>query len=142
MSLVPRGNFFDIDRFFDDIWAPGRQESSPVGSFFAPRVDIMEHDDHYEITAEIPGIKKEDIHISLENGVLRIEAETNQEEKEEKEGKVIRQERRYGKYVRSFDLGNSVHQEDIKAAFEDGILKLTAPKVAEEVPQQRQFDIQ
>lgn len=142
MSLIPRGHFFDIDRFFDDMWTPGRQESSPVESFFSPRVDIVEQGDHYEITAEIPGIKKEDIHISLENGVLRIEAETTQEEKKEEEGKVIRQERRYGKYMRSFDLGNNVHQEDIKASFEDGVLKLTAPKVAEEVSQQRRIEIQ
>ncbi|HEB26951.1 MAG TPA: Hsp20 family protein [Porticoccus sp.] len=55
-----------------------------------------------------PVIKKGNVHISLENGVHRIEAETSQEEKEDKEGKVIHQERRYGKYVRSFDLGNSV----------------------------------
>ena len=102
----------------------------------------MEHDGHYEITTGIPVITKGNVHISLENDVHRIEAETSQEEKEDKEGKVIHQERRYGKYVRSFDLGNSVHQEDIKAAFEDGILKLTAPKVAEDVTQQRRIDIQ
>ncbi len=142
MTLIPRGSFFDIDRFSDVFWAPVRREDSPVGSFFAPHVDIVEHNDHYEITAEMPGLKKEDIKITLEDGLLRLEAETRQEEKEEKEGKVIRQERRYGKYIRSFDLGSSVHQEDIKASFEDGILKLTAPKVAEEVPQQRQIDIQ
>jgi HSP20 family protein len=90
----------------------------------------------------MPGMKKEDIHITLENGVLRLEAETSQEDKEEKDGKVIRQERRYGKYMRSFDLGNNIHEEDINASFEDGVLTLTAPKVAEQVPQQRKIDIQ
>jgi HSP20 family protein len=142
MTLIPRGNFFDMDRFVDDFWSPTRTQMSAKGSFFAPHVDIVERDDHYEITAEIPGIKKEDIKITLDNGVLRLEAENHMEKKEEKEGKVIRQERRYGKYMRSFDLGGNIHEEDIKATFEDGILKLTAPKVAEQVPQQRQIDIQ
>ncbi len=131
----------DLDRFFDDFWAPVKRETSPVNDFFAPRVDILEHDDHYEITAEMPGINKDDIHVTLEAGVLTLEAETTQEEKEEKEGKVIRQERRYGKYLRRFNLGDSVHDEDIKAAFEDGILKLTAPKLVDETPQLRRIDI-
>lgn len=142
MALIPKGSFFDIDRFVDDFWSPARTDMSAEGSFFAPHVDIVDRDDHYEITAEMPGIKKENIHITLENGVLRLEAETSHEEKEEKEGKVLRQERRYGKYMRSFDLGNNVHEEDINASFEDGVLKLTAPKVADEVPQQRRIDIQ
>lgn len=142
MTLIPRGSFFDIDRFTDDLWAPARRKDSNMGAFFSPHVDIVEHDDHYEITAEMPGLKKEDIQITLEDGLLKLEAETKQEDKEEKDGKVIRQERRYGKYMRSFDLGDGVHKEDIKASFEDGILKLTAPKVAKEVPKQRRIDIQ
>lgn len=141
MSLILRGRFFDIDRFVDDFWAP-RALGSPKSSFFSPHVDVVECDDHYEITAEMPGIKKEDIHITLENGVLRLEAETSHEEKEEKEGKIIRQERRYGKYMRSFDLGSSFHEEDIKASFEDGVLKLTAPKAAEKAPEQHEIIIQ
>ncbi len=142
MKLIPRSRFFDVDPFTDDFWAPLRRSQSSMNSFFSPQVDIVEHDDHYEISAEMPGLKKEDIQITLEDGLLRLEAETKQEDKEEKEGKIIRQERRYGKYMRSFDLGKNVHKEDIKASFEDGILKLTAPKVAEEVPQQRRIDIQ
>jgi len=141
MSLVPAKQLFDIDRFFDDFWAPVSRETSPVNDFFAPRVDIVERDDHYEITAELPGINKDDIHVTLENGVLTIEAETSQEAKEEKDGKVIRQERRYGKYLRRFNLSDNVHEEDIKATFDDGILKLTAPKAAEEKPQQKRIEI-
>lgn len=143
MTLIPRGSFFDIDRFVDDFWAPSSRVQDNTGNtFFAPHVDIVERDNHYEITAEMPGMKKEDIHITLENGVLRLEAETSHEEKEEKEGKIIRQERRYGKYMRSFDLGNSFHEEDIKASFEDGVLKLTAPKAAEKAPEQHEIIIQ
>lgn len=142
MTLIPRSNLFNIDRFADDFWAPIRTQNSAENTFFAPHVDIVERDDHYEITAEMPGIKKEDIHITLEKGVLQLEAESTMEKKEEKEGKIIRQERRYGKYMRSFDLGNNIHEEDINASFDDGVLKLTAPKVVEKEPQQRRIDIQ
>lgn len=141
MTLIPRGNFLDIDRFFDDFWTPVKRDAGEVGSFFAPRVDIEEHDNHYEITAEIPGIKKDDVHVHLEDGVLSIEAEHKQEDKEEKEGKLIRQERRYGKYMRSFNLGGNIQEKDISASFEDGILTLKAPKAVEEVPKARRINI-
>ena len=104
-------------------------------------MDIRENGDHYEITAELPGVKKEDIHLHLEDGILTIDAETKQEDKQEKEGKVIRQERRYGKYSRSFSLGDSVHQEDIKAGFDNGVLKITALKVSQSAPLRRTIDI-
>ncbi|MAT50093.1 MAG: heat-shock protein Hsp20 [Porticoccaceae bacterium] len=141
MSLIPRGSFFDVDKFFDDFWSPATQRGSNVGAFFTPRVDIKEHDGHYEISAELPGVKKEDLHITLEEGILTIEAESRQESKEEKEGRVIRQERRYGKFTRSFNLGGNVSEEDISANFDNGILTITAPKVPEVTPQQRRIEV-
>ncbi len=131
MSLIPRGSFFDSDRFVDDFWAPLRREGEATSAFFAPRVDIKDKDDHFEITAELPGVAKDDIHLTLADGVLTLEAETRQEDKEEKDGKIIRQERRYGKLMRSFNLGSEVHEEDISADFKDGVLTLKAPKRAE-----------
>ena len=141
MSLIPRGSFLDADRFLNDFWAPVSRESESAGSFFAPRVDISETDNHYEISAELPGIKKEDIHVTLADGVLTLEAETSQEEKEEKEGRIIRQERRYGKYLRSFNLGGDVQESDISASFKDGVLVLKAPKLKEVEPKQRRISI-
>mgnify|MGYP003384105550 CR=1 FL=1 len=138
MTLVPRGNFFDIDRAFDNFWSPAKQLETPESGFFSPRVDIKELDNCYEITAELPGVKKNDIHVTLEDGVLSISAETCSEEKEEDKGRVIRQERRYGKYLRSFTLGNNIHEEDISADFTDGVLKLKAP---DDVPQKRRISI-
>lgn len=140
MSLVPRNSMFDIDRFFNDVWAPTTEESRG-STFFAPRVDIKEKKDHYEITAELPGVKKEDIQIHVRDGILTLEAETLQEDKEEKEGKLIRQERRYGKFMRSFNLGSDVQESDIKAAFADGILTLEAPKVIEQPPERRRIEV-
>lgn len=139
MSLIPRNNLFDIDRFFNDSW-PQAVESQ-TGTFFAPRVDIKDIDDHYEITAELPGVAREDIHVHVKDGVLTLEAETSREDKEEKEGKVIRQERRYGKFMRSFNLGADVEEADIKASFTDGILKLQAPKQVEKPIERRRIEI-
>ena len=141
MSLIQRNNPFDLDRFFDNFLAPA-SNNNEMGSFFAPRVDIRDKDDHYEITAELPGVNKEDIHVHVKDGVLTLEAESSQNQQEEKEGRVIRQERRYGRYLRSFDLGGDVHDDDINAAFKDGVLTLTAPKVKQEEPQPRRIEIQ
>ena len=85
MTLIPRGNFFDIDRVFDHLWPPTSRGETVEGGFFAPRVDIKELQQHYEITAELPGVEKDDVHISLEDGVLSITAEIEREDKEEKE---------------------------------------------------------
>ena len=139
MSLIPRSSLFDIDRFFGDAW-PQLYEPQGVG-FFSPRVDIKETDDHYEITAELPGMTKDDIQVHVRDGILTLEAESSQEDKEEKDGKVIRQERRYGKYMRSLNLGADVREEDIKASFKDGVLKLEAPKLEPRVPERRRISI-
>ena len=138
MALVPRRNMFDVDRFFDDFWAPSSE--SQAGTFFAPRVDIREADGHYEITAELPGVDRDDIHVHVKDGILTLEAETTQEDKEEKEGKVIRQERRYGKFMRSFNLGNDVHEADIKASFKDGVLEVRIPRVERSKPRKIAVD--
>jgi len=140
MALVPRRNLIDVDRFFDDFWSPSAD--SHAGTFFAPRVDIREADGHYEITAELPGVAKDDIHVHVKDGILILEAEASQEDKEENEGKVIRQERHYGKFLRSFNLGPDVHEQDIKASFNNGVLKLEAPKLVAQPPERRRIKVQ
>ncbi|GAB5450061.1 MAG: Hsp20/alpha crystallin family protein [Halioglobus sp.] len=139
MSLVPRSSLFDIDRFFNDSWP--QMERSDTSTFFAPRVDIRDADNHYEITAELPGIDKKDIHVHVRDGILTLEAETSDERKEEEKGKVIRQERRYGKFMRSFNLGTDVQESDIKATFKDGVLTLQAPKAIEQEPERRRIEV-
>lgn len=141
MSLVPRRSLFDFDNFLDDFWAPLRPSTETPNAAFMPRVDVKDSDDKFEISAELPGVKKDDIHVSLENGVLSISAESHQEDKEEKDGKLIRQERRYGKYLRSFNLGSGVQESDIQASFKDGILKLSAPKAKPQQPETRRIPI-
>lgn len=72
---------------------------------------------------------------------MTLEAEVKQEDKEEKDGKIIRQERRYGRIQRSFTVGNTVHESDISASFTDGILSIKAPKKAEPEQQSRKIQI-
>lgn len=139
MSLIPRNSLFDLDHLFDNSWLSLNQGGK--GGAFAPRVDVKEQDNAYHISAELPGVNKDDIHVSLHNGILRLEAETKQENIEEKDGKIIRQERRYGKFSRSFDLGPHVQESDINARFEDGVLTLVAPKAPQEDSKAKKIEI-
>lgn len=141
MSLVPRGSLYDLDNLFDQLSSPSRGLISGREGFFSPRIDVSENSDGYEISAEMPGVKKEDISITLEDGVLTLEAEVHREEKVEREGRVIRQERRYGKYMRSFNLGHDVSEKDIDASFKDGVLTLKAPKREETQPHSHRIEI-
>ena len=140
MTLIPRSSLFDIDRFFDHRWSPFQTEEGNA-SALVPRVDVSEGDKGYQISAELPGVKKDDVTVTLHNGVLSIKAESHQEDKDEKNGKVIRQERRYGRFVRSFDLGPQVQDSDITASFENGILKLAIPKVEPSTPKAKRIEI-
>lgn len=93
------------------------------------KTDVHELEGGYELDIEIPGYKKEDLNLSLEKGYLTVTAnkDVNNDEKNE-EGKIIRQERYSGSMKRSFYVGDHVTEEDVKAKFEDGILKLSVPK--------------
>ena len=120
-------DFMDFP-FDDDFW--GRR--NPLYGKNAKRMmktDIRETDGSYELDVDLPGFKKDEIKASLENGYLTISAAKGLDKDEkDKEGKYIRQERYAGAMSRSFYVGKDVTQEDIKAKYEDGILKLTIPK--------------
>ena len=90
---------------------------------WTPTVDISETDGEYQIKAEIPDVKKEDVKVTLEDGVLTIQGERKQE-KEEKGKKYHRVERTYGSFVRSFSLPDLIDEEKVKAEFKDGVLNL------------------
>lgn len=92
------------------------------------RMDVSESDRNYLVKAEIPGVKKDDIHITIDGNLVSISAEVKQE-KEVKEGeKIIRCERCYGKSMRSFRLDQEVDQDKAQAKYTDGVLELTLPK--------------
>ena len=94
---------------------------------WTPSVDISETEGEYQIKAEIPDVKKEDVKVTLEDGVLTIQGE-RKHEKEEKGKKFHRIERSYGSFVRTFSLPDVIDEEKVKAEFKDGVLTLTMPK--------------
>ena len=120
-------DFMDFP-FDDDFW--GRK--NPLYGKNAKRMmktDIRETDDSYELDVDLPGFKKDEIQASLENGYLTISAAKGlDKDDKDKEGKYIRQERYAGAMSRSFYVGDEVTQDEIKAKYEDGILKLSIPK--------------
>ncbi|MDO9598635.1 MAG: Hsp20/alpha crystallin family protein [Azoarcus sp.] len=95
------------------------------------RVDVKENPESYDVHAELPGIRKEDIHVHIDGPVVAISAERKQE-KEVKEGeRVLRTERYFGKVSRSFQLGQDVDEAKASAKFNDGVLQLNLPKKLE-----------
>lgn len=119
-------NFSDImDEFFNDA-VRSRRDS------FVPSIDISETDDKFVITAELPGMNKDNIDINLENNRLSISGERSL--KKEEEGKKFhRVETQYGTFERSFQLPDNVDEDSISASYENGMLNITIDKSEEEV---------
>ena len=136
-SLEP---FFN-DSFFDTFWPGTRLLSNAEHDMAAPRVDIVEKDANYLVTADLPGVDKNDIELSLDQGVLTIEASVNKEDKEEKDGQLIRSERYSGRYLRRLDLGSNASADGIEASFDNGALKITIPKVEIKEPEKIKIEV-
>ena len=95
------------------------------------KTDIRDKDDNYEISVDLPGFKKEDITVELDNGYITINASKNLDKDENnKKGKLLRQERYAGSMTRSFYVGENVEKEDVDANYRHGVLNLTIPKKA------------
>ncbi len=125
-----------IGRLFDEAmrgW-PGEDGSPMIGSW-APPVDIFEDHDSVQIAAELPGVKPEEVKISLENNVLTIRGEKRQVA-EEKTEHVHRYERCYGVFERSFTVPSTVDADRIQASYEHGVLTVRLPKVEKTKPRQ------
>ena len=140
MMMIPkRRNEFDlledmfrIDPFFSE-------EGSKV-----MKTDIKEKDNEYQLAIDLPGYDKKDIRISIEDGYLNIHAKTNSEKEEREEGRFVRKERYFGECSRSFYIGNDITEEEIKATFKNGTLKLEIPKKEEkkELPEKKYIQIE
>lgn len=119
------------ERLFDD-WMDGfpfRSRIPDIQVSNLMKTDIREYDQAYELDIDLPGFRKEDIKAELKDGYLTVESHTSQNSDEkDQDGKYIRRERYVGSCSRSFYVGKEVTEEDIKAKFEDGILKLSVPK--------------
>ena len=128
-SLVSRGSLFDD--FFKDI-APGfyvrplHGDTLPAPSQI--KVDVKETEGGYTVQAEVPGVPKEDIHVSVEGNVVSLRAEVRQLDQKTEGEKVLRSERYYGSVARSFQLPVDIDAAQAKAKYDSGILTLTLPK--------------
>ena len=103
------------------------------------KTDVREHEDHYEMHIDLPGFSKDEITLTLENGYLTIAAAKGLDvDKENKKGRIIRQERYAGAMQRGFYVGEGITEEDIKAKYEHGVLSLTIPKKnAPQIPEKK-----
>ena len=138
MMMIPRRHDFDLiedmfrDPFFDE------RESRVM------KTDIKEKKDKYVIDIDLPGYEKENIKIEVEDGYLTVHASINSKKEEKEEGKFVRKERYVGSCSRSFYVGEEVNDEDIKATFKNGTLKLEIPKKEEkkELPEKKYIQIE
>ena len=137
MMLMPRRNNFDLfDNFFEDDFFRGRENH-------LMKTDIREKKDKYLIDIDLPGFDKENINLELNNGYLQISAKIDKEDHSGEEEKFVRQERFFGECSRSFFVGDEIEEEDIKAEFKNGTLKIEIPKKEEQkkLPEKKQIEI-
>ena len=133
ISMLMSGLFGED--LFDDFWGlPIRELANIDKQLYGKhaqnlmKTDVHENEEDYEMDMDLPGFKKDQIKINLEDGYLTISASKEHDNEKKKHGKIIRQERYAGAMQRSFYVGDGVKTEDVKAKFEDGVLKLIIPK--------------
>ena len=124
----------EIDQLFD-LPLAGAEGTSPWMSGWTPALDVYESKDQFVVTAELPGMKKDDIDVSLHDGSLTISGE-RKSGKESNDTGVFRSERYFGRFQRTVDLPTRVESEKVNADYRDGILTITLPKVEEAKPRQ------
>ena len=135
-----------FDDFFDDFFAfpafDDREIQKAQKKLYGHhgvgmmKTDVREHDNHYEVDIDLPGFKKEDLSLELKNGCLMITAAKglDQNEQDQNNGKFIRRERYAGAMSRSFYVGDELKQEDVRASYENGVLKICVPKLEKKAP--------
>ena len=135
-SPLTRGSL--LDDFFKEV-APGffikPLHGDPVPGASQIRIDVSENDQAFTVRAEIPGVNKQDIHVSVEGSIVTLSAEIRQHDAEREGEKLLRSERYYGSVSRSFQLPAEVDEAQSKARYENGILLLSLPKKVSNSPQ-------
>ena len=136
-----------FDDWFDDIDRQMQHMDRRLYGRNAKRemkTDVREKEDGYEIDMDLPGFKKDQVELSLENGYLTVTANKGfDKDEKDKQGRMIRQERYAGSMQRSFYVGDNMTEEDVKARFEDGVLHLNLPKKdARKVPEKKTICIE
>lgn len=128
----------DVDRLFDTFF--GRKPQTTTDEFWQPAIDIEENNGNLMVRAEIPGMNKDDIKVSVKEDLLKISGERKQKN-ETKEKTFHRIERSYGKFVRIIRLPSEVDADKVKASYKDGVLNVTLPKPESMKPKQIDVEI-
>ncbi len=133
--MLMRSFFNDnlFDDFFGDFVRPVTKKDYP---YMLMGTDVKENENGYELAIELPGCKKEDVKAELKDGYLTVSAQTSRDEENQESGRYIRRERYVGNCSRSYYVGKDVKQEEIRARFEDGLLKISVPKPQIEAPKE------
>jgi HSP20 family protein len=130
-NITRHDPFAEMDDFFKGFFLrPVRMELGETPSLGQIKVDVSEDDQVYRIHAEIPGAKKEDIKVSVDNDVVSISAEVRRDAEQKEGSRVVRSERYYGTVSRAFSLGGEVDESKCNAKYQDGVLELVLPKKA------------
>ena len=124
----------ELDRLFDSPWGEMARATQTLNAW-TPALDVSEDKDKFTVRAEIPGMKREEIAVTIHDGLLSITGERKAEEKAEGEA-VHRQERFYGKFERTITLPTHVAADKVKAQYKDGVLTISLPKTEEAKPKQ------
>ena len=127
------------------VYSPFKEMEELENAFFGKdtqmfKTDIKDKGDVLVLQADLPGFKKEDIDINIEDGYLTISA-TRKNETEDKKDSYLRRERVYGSFSRSFDI-SSIKESEIKGSYHDGVLELTLPKKTESIPTSRKLELE
>lgn len=130
-------DFFDFPSFDDKAMRKAERKLYGRHAANMMRTDVQEHDDHYEVDIDLPGFRKEEITLELKDGCLVVSAAKglDKDEKEKETGRFVRRERYAGSMSRSFYVGEDVKQEEIRAKYESGVLKLGIPKAETKKPE-------
>jgi HSP20 family protein len=141
MNLLRWEPFRESDEFFRRMPAFGRWPKMPDEYEWSPTADISETEKEYLVKADLPGVKREDVHITLENGVITLAGERRQS-KEEKSEKSHRVESFYGNFSRSFTVPDDADSKNVRAESKDGVLYLHVPKIKREKVQPLEIKVQ
>ncbi len=122
--------FNDLDDMFKGLFVRPMRLEHDLPAQIQVKMDVSRTDDAYAVKAEMPGVKKDDIHVSIDGNQVTISGETKKESEEKKGEEVIRSERYYGKVSRSFALPHEIDEAKVTAKYADGVLNLTLPMKA------------
>ena len=125
----------EIDQVFDRLFPSSGDAEAGNARIWAPRTDMVETNDNYVIRLDLPGMKKEDLHINLQDRQLSVSGERHHEKQDDGD-EFVRVERSFGRFYRSFTLPRTVKESGIKANYENGVLTITVPKAEESKPRQ------